>query len=136
VALVRNVDGHILLNGFDLSASRPSRKPRERASANWLLRQKHIEISQAHISWEDKLLGLPRLDLQQGQLILGKTLLGHRLTLSGKPVATLGKGFDMELSWRGNDFRQWRTGRAMRGCGSMARRPACCRATWKRRPGE
>jgi uncharacterized protein YhdP len=62
VALVRNVDGHILLNGFDLSASRPSRKPRERASANWLLRQKHIEISQAHISWEDKLLGLPRLD--------------------------------------------------------------------------
>ncbi|BBF85894.1 possible exported protein [Aquitalea magnusonii] len=109
VALVRNSDGHILLNGFDLSASpERSQSADDEPSANWLLRQKRIEISQAHISWEDKQLGLPRLDLQRGQLILGQTLLGHRLSLSGKPVATLGKGFDMELSWRGNDLRQWR----------------------------
>ncbi|WP_062789241.1 YhdP family protein [Aquitalea pelogenes] len=109
VALVRNVDGHILLNGFDLSAS-PARPEAagSKPSANWLLRQRRIEISQAHISWEDKMFGLPRLDLQGGQLVLGKTLLGHRLTLSGRPVVTLGKGFDMELTWRGNDFSQWR----------------------------
>ncbi|PXX48278.1 uncharacterized protein (TIGR02099 family) [Aquitalea magnusonii] len=109
VALLRRADGHVLLNGFDMSAPASQPQPAgSEPSANWLLKHSRIDIRQARISWEDQALGLPRLDLQQGQLTLSQTLLGHRLSLSGQPVATLGKGFDMELAWRGNDFRQWR----------------------------
>ncbi|MBV8680666.1 MAG: TIGR02099 family protein [Aquitalea sp.] len=108
VALLRTADGHVLLNGFDLTA--PSAQPQAAGaepSANWLLRHGRIEIRQAHISWQDQALGLPQLELQQGELVLSQTLLGHRLLVSGQPAATLGKGFDMELAWRGNDFHQW-----------------------------
>ena len=110
VELLRTAEGRILLNGFDLTApaaSAASKNAEAQVSANWLLRQNLIQIRNANIGWQDLALGLPRLELQQGQLTLSRGLFGHRLALSGQPAATLGKGFDLELSWRGDDFRHW-----------------------------
>lgn len=103
VELRRGADGVIYLNGFDLTSGPSS----DNALGNWLLRQPSLEILNARLSWQDERLGLPRLDLQRGQLTLDRHLLGHRLQLSGVPAATLGKGFQLSASWRGDDINGW-----------------------------
>ncbi|OHX15088.1 TIGR02099 family protein [Chromobacterium sphagni] len=103
VELRRTAGGVIYLNGFDLSSGPSS----DNALGNWLLRQPALDIRNARLSWQDDRLGLPRLDLQQGQLLLERTLLGHRLHLAGLPAATLGKGFELDASWRGDDINRW-----------------------------
>ncbi|WP_199154481.1 YhdP family protein [Chromobacterium sp. ASV23] len=103
VELRRDPNGVIYLNGFDLSSG-PSH---DNALGNWLLRQPSLEIRNARLSWVDERLGLPRLDLQQGRLLLERTLLGHKLQLSGLPAATLGKGFELSAGWRGDDIDHW-----------------------------
>ncbi|WP_374420628.1 YhdP family protein [Chromobacterium sp.] len=102
VELLRSRQGVIYLNGFDLTSG-----PSDSGLGNWLLRQPSLEISDARLSWQDELLGLPRLDLSQGQLKLSAGLLGHNLKLSGQPAASLGKGFDLTASWRGDDIAAW-----------------------------
>ncbi|WP_293765497.1 YhdP family protein [uncultured Aquitalea sp.] len=109
VELIRDADGGILLNGMDL-LPKPQADQSEKGgepAANWLLRQYSIEVRNARLSWQDQRLGLPRLDLQQGRLLLTRSLFGHRLKLSGQPVATLGRAFDLDMSWRGDDFADW-----------------------------
>ncbi|MBW7566981.1 YhdP family protein [Chromobacterium subtsugae] len=103
VELRRTAAGVIYLNGFDLSSGPSS----DNALGNWLLRQPSLDIRNARLSWQDDRLGLPRLDLKQGQLLLERTLLGHRLHLAGLPAATLGKGFELDASWRGDDINSW-----------------------------
>ncbi|WP_176394227.1 YhdP family protein [Chromobacterium violaceum] len=103
VELRRSVGGTIYLNGFDLTSGPSS----DNALGNWLLRQPSLEIRNARLSWEDERLGLPRLDLRQGSLTLERNLLGHRVQLSGVPAATLGKGFQLSASWRGDDINGW-----------------------------
>ncbi|AUH51506.1 TIGR02099 family protein [Chromobacterium sp. ATCC 53434] len=103
VELRRAADGAIYLNGFDLTGG-PSA---DNALGNWLLRQPSLDIRDARLSWQDERLGLPRLDLKQGRLLLERSLLGHRLQLSGLPAATLGKGFELNAGWRGDDIDRW-----------------------------
>ncbi|WP_145964266.1 YhdP family protein [Chromobacterium phragmitis] len=103
VELRRSAAGIIYLNGFDLTSA-PSG---DNALGNWLLRQPSLEILNARLSWQDERLGLPRLDLQRGQLTLERQLLGHRLQLSGVPAASLGKGFQLGADWRGDDINGW-----------------------------
>ncbi|WP_156039070.1 YhdP family protein [Chromobacterium haemolyticum] len=102
VELLRSRQGVIYLNGFDLSSG-----PAGSGLGNWLLRQSSLEIIDARLSWQDELLGLPRLDLSQGQLKLSAGLFGHGLKLSGQPAASLGKGFDLTAAWRGDDIAAW-----------------------------
>ncbi len=102
VELRRSPANIIYLNGFDISSG-----PADNSAGNWLLQQSSLQIDNARLSWQDELLGLPRLDLQQGQLSLGRGLLGHRLKLSGVPAATLGQRFELSANWRGDDIGQW-----------------------------
>ncbi|POZ62950.1 YhdP family protein, partial [Chromobacterium alticapitis] len=101
--LRRAADGVIYLNGFDLNRGPSS----DNALGNWLLRQPALEVRNASLSWQDERLGLPRLDLQRGSLLLERTLLGHKLQLSGQPAATLGKGLELSAGWRGDDLSSW-----------------------------
>ncbi|MTD33899.1 YhdP family protein [Paludibacterium denitrificans] len=103
IELRRDTHGTVFLNGFDLTSG-----PSDSSTSNWLLRQPHIEIRNARLGWQDDRIGLPRLDLSHGHVELSNGLLGHSLKLSGVPVATLGKGFDLDASWRGDDVSQWR----------------------------
>ncbi|QEL55536.1 YhdP family protein [Chromobacterium paludis] len=103
VELRRGADGAIYLNGFDLSSG----ASHDNTLGNWLLRQPALEIRNARLSWVDERLGLPRLDLKQGRLLLERTLLGHKLQLSGVPAVSLGKGFELSAGWRGDDIEHW-----------------------------
>ncbi|UTH73298.1 YhdP family protein [Chromobacterium sp. IIBBL 290-4] len=103
VELRRTADNIVLLNGFDISSGPSS----DNALGDWLLRQPVLEIRNASLGWQDDRLGLPRLDLKQGRLLLERGLLGHRLQLSGLPAATLGKGFELSASWRGGGIQHW-----------------------------
>lgn len=108
IELLRSRDGQIYLNGFALTSSTPSHTQSDSGSVNWLLRQSHIEINNANFSWQDDFIGLPQLNLKQVNVLLGNGLLHHVFRLSGVPVSSLGKGFDMEALWRGDDMRQWK----------------------------
>lgn len=99
----RGKDGQIYLNGFQLTGKSRS----DGSAGNWLLRQRHIRIVDARIAWQDQLLDMPRLTLDQGQLDFGSGWLGHRITLSGRPPASIGDSFELNGSWRGDDIQAW-----------------------------
>jgi uncharacterized protein (TIGR02099 family) len=98
----RDTDGQIYLNGFRLAG-----KGGNGNAGNWLLRQGHISIVDARISWEDKLFGMPRLTLDQGRLDFTSGLLGHHLSLFGRPPATIGDSVELVGDWRGDDLQHW-----------------------------
>ncbi|TCP11625.1 uncharacterized protein (TIGR02099 family) [Crenobacter luteus] len=107
VELSRDKAGRLFLNGVELASSD---SPSDGRLANWLLAQHRVEIGGAALSWRDELFDLPPLRLERGDLTLATTLLGHRLTVSGRPGAELGRALRFEAKWRGDDvraFRRW-----------------------------
>jgi uncharacterized protein (TIGR02099 family) len=106
IELVRGKDGVLYLNGVDVSSGPSS----DNNFSNWLLRQDRVEIRNASLHWKDDWLGLPMLALEQGNLTLTDTLLGHHLAIDGHPQQMLGQSVSFDASWRGNDvqhFGQW-----------------------------
>lgn len=106
----RSKNDQVYINGFPVGASAGGSAGKGNL-ANWLLRQPRIQVLDARIAWQDDYLGLPRLTLSQGQLELGNGLLGHSLTLSGRPPASVGTGVELSGNWHGDDTRDLSTWR-------------------------
>lgn len=104
IDLRRGKDGLFYLNGFKLIGKSAGNGGN---AGNWLLRQDHIRIVDARIAWQDQLLDLPRLTLDQGQLDFTSGLLGHRISLSGRPPAAIGDSVELRGAWRGDDTQHW-----------------------------
>lgn len=105
IELVRGTDGVLYLNGVDVSSG-----PSDNSFRNWLLLQDDVEIRNASLHWKDEQLGLPMLALEQGNLTLTDSLLGHHLAVDGHPQQMLGQSVSFDARWRGNDiehFSQW-----------------------------
>ncbi|MDF0604789.1 YhdP family protein [Neisseriaceae bacterium TC5R-5] len=103
IELIRSDKNIIYLNGLPLNSGGAS----DNHLGNWLLQQSRLEVRDASLSWQDQLLGLPRLDVQRGQLLLTDGWFKHTLAVSGKPAASLGNKIELLASWRGNDVNQW-----------------------------
>jgi uncharacterized protein (TIGR02099 family) len=110
IDLIRGHDGVLSINGFPIGGAGGAPQGSGNANlGNWLLRQPLIQVVNARISWQDQLLDLPRLTLDQGQLSLGSGLFGHTIEISGRPAASVGDSVELSGSWRGDDTRTWNT---------------------------
>lgn len=79
----RNADGNIYLAGISLAGES---KP---AFANWLLKQRSVEVKDAQIIWQDDLRQAPELSLKQFNLTLNKPLLNSLLGRHTFEISTL-----------------------------------------------
>lgn len=100
--LSRRTNGHLYLNGIDLSAGKG-----DGAGVDWLLRQGEVSVSLQRFSWQDHLLGLPAFTARQLTATLNNTLLGHRLRAVALPAASQLSHVDFDASWQGSRLRDW-----------------------------
>ncbi len=100
--LSRRTNGHLYLNGVDLSAGKS-----DGAGVDWLLRQGEVSISLQRFSWQDHLLGLPAFTARQLTATLNNSLLGHQLKVQALPAASQLSHVDFEASWQGGRLRDW-----------------------------
>ncbi|MES2580160.1 MAG: YhdP family protein [Pseudomonadota bacterium] len=79
----RNADGSIYLAGINLAGeSKPD-------FANWLLKQRSVEVKNAQIIWQDDLRQAPALSLKEFNLTLTKPLLNSLLRQHTFEISTL-----------------------------------------------
>ncbi|WP_166726995.1 YhdP family protein [Crenobacter cavernae] len=107
---VRAKSGRIYLNGVEVSSPDAPASPSDGRLLNWLLAQRRIKVDGAALVWRDEKFDLPPLKLDAGNLELTDSLFGHKLKVSGRPGAELGRALRFEASWRGDDvnaFRRW-----------------------------
>ncbi|MCL6263172.1 YhdP family protein [Craterilacuibacter sp. RT1T] len=107
LSLLRQRNGHILLNGFDLSQGDGSQSDGE--LGNWLLAQPEIAISRTELRWRDELVDVAPLMVKDANLALSRGLFGHRLVLDGRPDSRFLGSFRISADWRGDDIKSWRT---------------------------
>ncbi|WP_047538370.1 YhdP family protein [Methylotenera versatilis] len=79
----RNADGSIYLAGINMaSESKPD-------FANWLLKQRSVEVKNAQVIWQDDLRQAPALSLKEFNLTLEKPLLNSLLRQHTFEISTL-----------------------------------------------
>ena len=104
LSIARDRDGVISLAGIKINAAGGS------GFSDWLLRQDHIVIRNAEISWQDDMRGAPRLDLKSVNFRLDSSGRRHRFGLQGVPPASLAAPIDVRGDLRGStvsDLAQW-----------------------------
>ncbi|MXR37439.1 TIGR02099 family protein [Neisseriaceae bacterium B2N2-7] len=107
LSLLRQSNGHILLNGFDLSQGDSSHSDGE--LVNWLLTQPEIAINRTELRWRDELVDVAPLTIKDANLALNRGLFGHRLVLDGRPDSRFLGSFRVSADWRGDDVNAWRS---------------------------
>jgi uncharacterized protein (TIGR02099 family) len=76
----------------------------------WLLDQDTVAIRNARVTWTDELRQAPALTLENLNLQLESTFLGHRFGLTALPPAALSGAIDLRGKFRGdsiNEIAQW-----------------------------
>ncbi|MGL6070503.1 YhdP family protein [Craterilacuibacter sp.] len=104
LSLIRETDGRIVLNGFDLSQGSGQS---DGLLVNWLIAQDAITVTQARLRWQDDLVDALPLLITDASLELTRGLLGHKLALNGKPDGRYLGGFRLNAAWRGDDINAW-----------------------------
>lgn len=103
--LERRTNGHLYLNGIDLSAGKGDGR-----ALDWLLRQHEISVEVQRFVWQDHLLALPPLEARKLSLTLGSGLFGHQLKAVALPAGSQLSHVDFEAEWQGGavaDWQQW-----------------------------
>ncbi|WP_246542755.1 YhdP family protein [Paludibacterium yongneupense] len=103
IELLRGRNNLLYLNGFPLNAGKSS----DGRLSNLLLSQSRIEINNARLGWQDDYNGFPRINLDQGRLVLTRGWFGHTLLVSGRPTDNPGNSVELSVRWRGDDVRDW-----------------------------
>ena len=102
----RDSQGVIFVAGIALNQSRE-----EAGFSDWLLRQTHIIVNGASITWRDELRGTPPLELASVSLRVENHGKRHRFGLKAMPPAHLAAPLDLRGDLSGPsvaDWRQWR----------------------------
>lgn len=102
----RDSQGVIFVAGIALNQS-----GEEAGFSDWLLRQTHIVVKGASITWRDELRGTPPLELASVNLRVENHGKRHRFGLKAVPPALLAAPLDLRGDLSGSsvaDWRQWR----------------------------
>ncbi|WP_054286484.1 YhdP family protein [Gulbenkiania mobilis] len=105
VEVVRGRDGRLYINGLGTPIGGNAS---DRSLFDWLLQQGELEIRDARITWQDEFLGLPRVGLSRGNLLLENGLFGHSLKVFGQPSSQVGRSAALQARWRGDTVSRWR----------------------------
>lgn len=73
---------------------------------NDFLSQEYIQITQANISYEDQHLGLPKLQIENGNLIYRHGWFENTVKIEGILLQAT-QNFTLDASWRGSDANSW-----------------------------
>jgi uncharacterized protein (TIGR02099 family) len=80
------------------------------AFPDWLLRQRHVVISEGRLDWRDDLIGAPPLSLDNVNLVLRNRSGRHQLGITAKPPAAAVAGLDIRAELSGasvHDPGEW-----------------------------
>lgn len=81
------------------------------SAADWILRQRHVQVRQALVVWEDHLRGAPPLIVEQIDLEVDNLGPWHRFGLRGVPAAGMAGAVDLRGDLRGDSIARltnWR----------------------------
>ena len=107
----RDAAGAIYIAGLPFTPAADS----DGASADWIMQQREIVISDGQLRWTDGMRNAPELALKNVNLVLQNGWLHHRFQLSATPPATLAAPIDVRADFvhpffarRISDVRQWK----------------------------
>ena len=104
LAIRRDRAGRIHLAGLEID---PEATGDDRPFTDWLLKQRHIVVRDALISWNDDRRNAPQLVLDRVQIRLDHTQGEHRFGVTGVPPAELASPLDLRGQLTGASFRDW-----------------------------
>jgi uncharacterized protein (TIGR02099 family) len=105
LAVRRDRAGMLHVAGLELD---PSQSSDDTRFTDWLLRQPHIEVRGALVTWNDDLRNAPQLVLDRVQLRLESHFNHHRFGLTGTPPTELAAPLDLRGEWHGGSLAGWR----------------------------
>jgi uncharacterized protein (TIGR02099 family) len=104
LAIRRDQQGLVHVAGMEFD---PSRLDADVPLTEWLLRQPHIEVRDAFVSWSDDQRGAPQLALNHVQLRLESRFGRHRFGLRGAPPPQLSAPVDVRGDVRRGPNGDW-----------------------------
>lgn len=90
----RDTSGALFVAGIQITS--------DSAFANWLLRQRDIEVIDANVAWTDEQRGAPRVELKHAQLRMFNRGSRHRFGLQALPPQELAAPLDLRGDLRGD----------------------------------